>query len=147
MVAELEEIREAIGEQCREDGMTLYKVASTLDLVGIKVAMEEEELEKLVGKDPVHMAGEGYLALAVNTLKLVESRRTLFVGEKRERTKSVEGEGEEIGGWARKHHEWLFETVSGAGGWKPGKDSKKDKSKNKFYKDNTGSSSRTYFSK
>jgi hypothetical protein len=82
--------------------------------------MEEEELEKLVGKDPVHMAGEGYLALAVNTLKLVESRRTLFVGEKRERTESVEGEGEEIGGWARKHHEWLFETVSGAGGWKQG---------------------------
>jgi hypothetical protein len=115
--------------------------------VGIKVAMEEEELEKLVGKDPVHMAGEGYLALAVNMLKLVESRRTLFVGEKRERTESVEGEGEEIGGWARKHHEWLFETMSGAGGWKPGKDAKKDKSKTKFYKDNTGSSSRTYFSK
>jgi hypothetical protein len=98
-------MRDAIGEQCRKDGMTLYKVASTLDLVGIKVAMEEEELEKLVGKDPVHMAGEGYLALAVNTLKLMESRRTLFVGEKRERTESVEGEGEEIGGWARKHHE------------------------------------------
>jgi hypothetical protein len=147
MLAELDEIREAICEQCREDGMTLYKVASTPDLVGIKVAMEEEELEKLLGKDPVHMAGEGYLALAVNTLKMVESRRTLFVGEKRERTESVEGDWEEIGGWARKHHEWLFETVSGAGGWKPGKEEKKDKGKNKYYKDNTGSSNRTYSSK
>ncbi len=43
---ELEDIREAMGEQCREDGLTLYKVASTVDLVGIKAAMEEDELEK-----------------------------------------------------------------------------------------------------
>jgi hypothetical protein len=77
----------------------------------------------------VHIAGEGYLALAVGTLRLVEGRRTLFVGEKRERAESVEGEGEEIGGWSRQHHEWLFETVSGAGGWKPGKDAKKDKAR------------------
>jgi hypothetical protein len=142
----MEEIRDAISEQCREDGMTLYKAASTLDLVGIKVAMEEEELEKLVGKDPVYMAGEGYLALGVNIHKLVESRRTLFVGEKRERTESVEGDGEEIGGWARKHHEWLFKTVSGAGGWKAGKDMRKDKSKTRFSKDISGSASRIYFS-
>ncbi len=109
--------------------MTLYKVASTLDLVGIKVAMEEEELEKLVDKDPVHMAGEGYLALAFNMLKLVESRRTLFVGEKRERTESVEGDGEEIGGWARKHHEWLFETCREQEAGNQGRTFKKDKSK------------------
>jgi hypothetical protein len=68
--------------------VSLYKVASTMDLVGIKVAMEEE-LEKLLGKDPVHMAGEGYLALAASTMKMVESRRTLFVGEKRERTERL----------------------------------------------------------
>ncbi len=55
-----------------------------MDLVGIKAAMEEDELEKLLGKDPVHMTGEGYLALAASTMKMVESRRTLFVGEKRE---------------------------------------------------------------
>ncbi len=35
MLAELEDIREAMVEQCREDGLTLYKVASTVDLVGI----------------------------------------------------------------------------------------------------------------
>jgi hypothetical protein len=39
MIAELEDIKEAMGEQCREDGLILYKVASTVDLVGIKVAM------------------------------------------------------------------------------------------------------------
>ncbi len=59
----------------------------------------------------------------------------------------MEGEGEEIGGWSRQHHEWLFETVSGAGGWKPGKGAKKDKAKTKFVKDNTGSSGRNYYSK
>jgi hypothetical protein len=85
MISELQNIKEAMGKQCREDGLSLYKVASTLDLVGIKVPMEEEELEKLLGKDAVHITGEGYLALAASTMKMVESRRTLFAEEKRER--------------------------------------------------------------
>jgi hypothetical protein len=113
MVAGLEEIKDAIWEQCREDGMTLYKVGSTLYMVGVKVAIEEDELEKLFGKDLVHMTGDGFLALAVGTLKMIENRRTLFVGEKRERVESMDVEGEEVGGWARQNHEWLFETVSG----------------------------------
>jgi hypothetical protein len=79
MIAELEEIKDAIGEKCREDGASLYKVADTLDQVGVKAAMEEVELEKLLGRDPVHMTREGYLALALGTLKIIESRRTLFV--------------------------------------------------------------------
>jgi uncharacterized Zn-binding protein involved in type VI secretion len=147
MLAELEDIREAMVEQCREDGLTLYKVASTVDLVGIKAAMEEDELEKLLGKDPVHMTGEGYLTLAANIMKMVESRRTLFVGEKRERAdESMDVEGEEIGGWARQHHEWLFETVSGAGGWK-GKEAKPRAKSSKFTKDNTGLAGKSFYKK
>jgi hypothetical protein len=60
MVAELEELKDTIWEQCREDGMTLCKVGSTLEMVGVKVAMEDDELEKLLGKDPVHMTGDGF---------------------------------------------------------------------------------------
>jgi hypothetical protein len=147
MLAELEDIREAMGEQCREDGLTLYKVASTVDLVGIKAAMEEDELEKLLGKDPVHMTGEGYMTLAANLIRMVESRRTLFVGEKRERAdESMDVEGEEIGGWARQHHEWLFETVSGAGGWK-GKEAKQKAKSSRFTKDNTEMVGRSYYKK
>jgi hypothetical protein len=145
MIVELDEIKDAIVEQCREEGMTLYKVASPLDLVGIRAAMEEVELEKLLGKDPVHMTGEGYAALAVNALRLIESRRTLFVGEKRERSESMETELEEVGGWARHNHEWLFETVSGAGGWKPGKEGKTKAKSSKYSKDNTGAAGKGYY--
>jgi hypothetical protein len=93
-------------------------------MLGVKAAMEEDELEKLLGKDPVHMTGDGFLALAVGTLKMIESRRTLFLGEKREKAESMDVEGKEVGGWARQNHEWLFETVSGVGGWKAEKEAK-----------------------
>jgi hypothetical protein len=147
MMAELEELRDAIWEQCREDSMTLYKVGGTLDMVGVRGAMEEDELEKLLGKDPVHMTGDGFLALAVGTLKMIESKRTLFMGEKRERVESMEMEGEDVGGWARQNHEWLFETVSGAGGWKAGKEAKAKFKNPRFSKDNTGSVPRNSYYK
>jgi hypothetical protein len=92
------------------------------------------------------MTGEGYLALAASTMKMVESWRTLFVGEKRERAESMDVEGEEIGGWARQHHEWLFETVAGAGGWK-GKEAKPKAKATKITKDNTGPAGKTYYKK
>jgi hypothetical protein len=38
------------------------------------------------------MTGEGYLALAASTMKMVESRRTLFMGEKRDRAESMDVE-------------------------------------------------------
>ncbi len=75
-------------------------------------------MEKLLGKDPVHMTKEGYWTMAENLVRMVESRRTLFIGEKRERSDSMEGGFEELGGWKRRTHEWLYQTVSGMGGWK-----------------------------
>ncbi len=55
-------------------------------------------------------------------------------------------EGEEIGGWARQHHEWLFETVSGAGGWK-GKEAKPKAKSSRFTKDNTEMAGRSFYKK
>jgi hypothetical protein len=71
----------------------------------------------------------------------------LFVGEKRERSESMETELEEVGGWARQNHEWLFETVSGAGGWKPGKEGKTKFKSSKYSKDNTGAAGKGYYPK
>jgi hypothetical protein len=56
-------------------------------------------------------------------------------------------EGEEVGGWVRQHHEWLFETVSGAGCWKAGKEVKTKAKATKFSKDNTGPAGKTYYKK
>jgi hypothetical protein len=53
-------------------------------------------------------------------------------------------EGEEVGEWARQNHVWLFETVSGAGGWKAGKDGRSKSTSTKFSTDNTGSAVRNY---
>jgi hypothetical protein len=60
--------------------MSMYKAASPVDRVGIKAAMEEVELEKLLGKDPVHMKG----ALAASTLKMVGAEGRCLL-ERRER--------------------------------------------------------------
>jgi hypothetical protein len=50
-----------------------------------------------------------------------------------------------VGGWARHNHEWLFETVSGAGGWKPGKEGKTKAKSSKYSKDNTGAAGKGYY--
>jgi hypothetical protein len=113
MLADLSVIRDAMLEVCREEGVQLYKVLGTCELLGLKAAMEEDEVERLLGSHPIHMTEEGYVTLAEQMTKLISSPAQLFVGEKREREEysgSVE-----IGGWRRKSHEWLFNVVSGTG--------------------------------
>ncbi len=64
----------------------MYNVANPCELLGLKVSMEEDEVEKLLGKEPVPLTKEGYWNLAENPVKMVESRRrTFYIGEKRER--------------------------------------------------------------
>jgi hypothetical protein len=68
------------------NGHVMYNVANPCELLGLKVSMEEDEVEKLLGKEPVPLTKEGYWNLAENPVKMVESRRrTFYIGEKRER--------------------------------------------------------------
>jgi len=53
MLADLSVIREAMLEMCREEGVQLYKVLGTCELLGLKAAMEEDEVERLLGSHPV----------------------------------------------------------------------------------------------
>jgi hypothetical protein len=64
MLNDLMEIKDAIVDQCREDGHALYKVASPCDLKDLKVSLEEEDVEKLLGKVPCNMTKEGYWTMA-----------------------------------------------------------------------------------
>jgi hypothetical protein len=123
-LADLSVIREAMLELCREEGVQLYKVLGTCELLGLKAAMEEDEVERLLGSHPVHMTEEGYVTLAEQMIKHISNPTQLFVGEKREREEYVGSV--EVGGWRRKTHEWLFNVVSGTG-------AKKD---NRFTQDN-----------
>ncbi len=113
MLADLNEVKDAMMELCKDEGMQLYKVMSTCELLGLRAAMEEDEVERILGSDPVHMTEDGFVTLAENIVRTLNNPATLFAGEKRGREESVEGVV--VGGWRRKTHEWLYSTVSGTG--------------------------------
>ena len=113
MLADFSEVKDAMMELCRDEGMQIYKVMSTCELLGLRAAMEEDEGERILGSDPVHMTEDGFVTLAENLVRTLDNPATLFAGEKRSREESVEGVV--VGGWRRKTHEWLYSTVSGTG--------------------------------
>jgi hypothetical protein len=80
--------------------------------------MGEDDQIKILGDDPVHMAAVGYLKLAGSFISLAENLRTIFDWEKRDREECEDDEGKE--NYHRKTHKWLFEAVSGSGGWQSG---------------------------
>jgi hypothetical protein len=100
----------------------LYKVLGTCELLGLKGAMEEDEVERLLGSHPVHMTEDGYVVLAEQLVKTITNPSQLFVGEKRERKEY--GGSADIGGWRRKTHDWLFNEVSSTGAKKDNRFSK-----------------------
>jgi hypothetical protein len=56
--------KDAMMELCRDEGMQLYKVMSTCELLGLRAAMEEDEVERILGSDSVHMTEDGFVTLA-----------------------------------------------------------------------------------
>jgi hypothetical protein len=101
--------------------MKSFKVVSPPELLGIRAAMDEDELIQILGGDAVHMAPRGYRMLAENFVKLVESEKSAFAGGKRGREQDQDEDEDEAGivNFHRRRHEWLYNVVSGAGGWKP----------------------------
>ncbi len=90
-------VRDAMTDVCMEEGVQLYKVLGTCELLGLKAVMEEDEVERLLGSHPVHMKEDRYVILAEQLVKAITNLSQLFVGEKREREEysgSVD-----IGGW------------------------------------------------
>jgi len=124
MIEDLGRIRDAMGDLCREKGMRSYRVVSPVDQLGIRVAMSEDDLIKILGDDPVHMTAAAYMKLAGSLISLAESPRTIFSGEKREREESEEDGDVGVENYHRKRHEWLYEVVSGSGGWHSGQQAK-----------------------
>jgi hypothetical protein len=110
-----------VEDVCREKDMRGYKVVSPIELLGIRPVMLEDELIQIVGDHPVHMTPIGYMKLAESMVGLVEGQglRTGFAGDKRGREEDDEEEGG-IDNYHRKRHEWLYNRISGAGGWRGG---------------------------
>ncbi len=119
MLEDLARLKEAVEDECREKDMRGYKVVSPDELLGIRPAMSEDELIQIVGDHPVHMTPFGYMKLAGSMISLVKGQRTGFAGDKRGR----EDDDVDVGGidnYHRKRHEWLYNFISGAGGWRGG---------------------------
>jgi hypothetical protein len=119
LLCDLQEAKEAIVEMCRECGMKSYKVTSPSDLLGLRSYMEEGEVARLLGDDPIHYSAEGFAVMGRNLIDMVEGPRSVFQAEKRERTMSEDmPDGTTMGSWRRGNTEWLFNEVSGLGGWR-----------------------------
>ncbi len=122
MLEDLARLKEAAEDVCRVGGMRNYKVVSPLEMLGIRAAMDENELIEILGSDPVHMAQKGYQLLADGLVRMVETSSMSFSGGKRGREEDEAEEG--IGNYHRKRHEWLYNVVLGTGGWGQGQQAK-----------------------
>jgi hypothetical protein len=121
LLEDLDMIKEEMRDFCQVEGMRAYKVMSTIDMLGIHLGMEEDEVSTLLGSDPVHLATAGYALMAEKLMAIVEDRMMLFQGEKRGREEDGEQQPEvSIGYPSRRSHEWLYVTVSGGGRWRGG---------------------------
>jgi hypothetical protein len=122
LLRDMQEAKEAIVEGCRDMGLRSYKVTNPADLMGLRSYMEERDVARLLGDNPVHYSAEGYALMGRSLIDMVEGPRSVFQSEKRERTVS-DGlpVGVDMGSWRRGNTEWLYNEVSGLGGWRGGR--------------------------
>jgi hypothetical protein len=112
MLEDLARLKEAAEDACREGGMRNYKVVSPVEILGIRPAMDENELIQILGADPVHMAQKGYQLLSDGLVRMVESASTSFTGGKRGSYNVVSG----TGGWGQGQQAKTFSQEKGKGG-------------------------------
>jgi hypothetical protein len=82
MLADLGDIKEAVQEGCQRAGVKNFKVLNPNDLLGISCSMEEDEVARVMGENPVHLSESGYVLLAERLTAILEDERTAFQGGK-----------------------------------------------------------------
>jgi hypothetical protein len=111
LLADLSDVKDAMLEGCQRAGARNFKVVNPNDLLGLSGSMEEDEVARIMGDDPVHLSEGGYVFLAEKLTAILEDESTAYLGGKREREQPLP-EGDVIGSWERKKCSWLFFTVS-----------------------------------
>ena len=102
-----------------EGGVKRFKVANPGEYIGPSTQMEEDEVERIMGTNPVHLSPAGYVMLAEKLTTMVEDAKALFQGEKRERDEDLHEECDmPTNNFNRRGKEWLFCQVSGTGAWR-----------------------------
>jgi len=116
MLSDLGEIKDAMVDSCLAAGVKGFKVINPNELMGINSTMEEDEVARLIGEDPVHLLEGGYVVLAERLTNILEDGGTVFQGEKREREEDGgRRDEEEPKVWGRQKCDWITYAVSGSG--------------------------------
>jgi len=67
---------------------------------------------KIMGKDGVHLTSHGYDLMAESIISMVESKESVFGGEKREREEEYVSHFQIVPG---RSEEWVYKELSGKG--------------------------------
>jgi lysophospholipase L1-like esterase len=70
-LADLSDVKDSILEGCQRAGAKNFKVFNPNNLLGMSGSMEEDEVARIMGDDPVHLSEGGYVLLAEKLLLLL----------------------------------------------------------------------------
>jgi hypothetical protein len=83
MLGCLKEIRRELKEACHEWKLANYKVVNGCTLLGLTEESELPAWDEMMGKDPVHLTGDGHAKLATEIVRMAEGPDAVFSGGKR----------------------------------------------------------------
>jgi len=112
MLDDLGRVGEAMKAVCMEERVRNYKVVYPAEMLKLTAQLEEREVEKIMGKDGVHLSSQGYALLAESIIAMVESKESVFGGEKREREEEYVSHFPIVPG---RTEEWIYKELSGKG--------------------------------
>jgi hypothetical protein len=83
MLGGLKEIRRELKEACHEWKLANYKVVNGCTLLGLTEESEFPAWDTMMGKDPVHLTGDGHAKLATEIVRMAKGPDAVFSGGKR----------------------------------------------------------------
>jgi hypothetical protein len=121
MLNGLKEIRRELKEACHEWKLANYKVINGCTLLGLTEESEFHSWDEMMGKDPVHLTGNGHVKLANEIVRMAEGPDAVFSGGKRAHDGEDDRPAPIIGG----RKQWIYLSASGSvrGGGRGGRGS------------------------
>jgi len=113
----LKEARRELKEACHEWKLANYKVVNGCTLLDLSEESDFSAWDSMMGKDPVHLTGEGFAKLANGVLRMAEGPDAVFSGGKRAHEDEEERPAPVLGG----RKSWVYTYSTGRGGGRGGR--------------------------
>jgi hypothetical protein len=117
MLGGLKEARQELKEACHEWKLANYKVVNGCTLLDLTEESDFTAWDCVMGKDPVHLTGDGFAKLANGVLRMAEGPDAVFSGGKRAHEGEEERPVPAIGG----RKSWIYMSSTGRGGGRGGR--------------------------